>query len=253
MKRRVLVVDDERLARERLVDLLAEFDDMVLAGESDSGRAAIAAALELRPDIVLLDVKMPGLDGFGVVEALDKSFAADALPIIIFVTAFDEYAIQAFEASALDYVQKPVSRARLAKALERAVRQLDQRDGARAAGQPTRPPTPATRFAVSRGDVTQLVRPDEIDWIDAAGNYVRLHVRGAAFMLRSPISDFEAKLDPRRFLRIHRSTIVNLDRVTKIEPFTHGEYVVVTADGTRLRSSRAHSARLRTLLRSGIG
>ena len=253
MKRRVLVVDDERLARERLIDLLAEFDDMVLAGESDSGRAAIAATLELRPDIVLLDVKMPGFDGFGVVESLEKSLAADALPIIIFVTAFDEYAIRAFEASALDYVQKPVSRARLAKALERAVRQLDQRDGARAAGQPARPPTPATRFAVSRGDVTQLVRPDEIDWIDAAGNYVRLHVRGAAFMLRSPISDFEAKLDPRRFLRIHRSTIVNLDRVTKIEPFTHGEYVVVTADGTRLRSSRAHSARLRTLLRSGIG
>ncbi|HSQ31177.1 MAG TPA: LytTR family DNA-binding domain-containing protein, partial [Gemmatimonadaceae bacterium] len=147
----------------------------------------------------------------------------------------------------------PVSRARLAKALERAIRQLDQRDGAKAAGQLARPPAPASRFAVSRGDVTQLVRPDEIDWIDAAGNYVRLHVRGAAFMLRSPISDFEAKLDPRRFVRIHRSTIVNLDRVTKIEPFTHGEYVVVTADGTRLRSSRAHSARLRTMLRSGIG
>lgn len=253
MKRRVLVVDDERLARGRLVDLLAEFDDVVLAGESDSGRAATADTLELTPDIVLLDVKMPGLDGFGVVEALEKSLAPDALPIIIFVTAFDEYAIQAFEASALDYVQKPVSRARLAKALERAIRQLDQRDGARAAGRTARPPAPATRFAVSRGDVTQLVRPDEIDWIDAAGNYVRLHVRGTVFMLRSPIGDFEAKLDPRRFLRIHRSTIVNLDRVTKIEPFTHGEHVVVTADGARLRSSRAHSARLRTLLRSGIG
>jgi two-component system LytT family response regulator len=253
MRRRVLVVDDERLARERLADLLAEFDDVVLVGESDSGRAAITATLELRPDIMLLDVKMPGLDGFGVVEALEKALAADAQPIVIFVTAFDQYAIQAFDASALDYLQKPVSRARLAKALERAVRQLAQRDGAKAAGQPTPPPTPATRFAVSRGDVTQLVRPDEIDWIDAAGNYVRLHVRGAAYMLRSPISDFEVKLDPQHFLRIHRSTIVNLDRVAKIEPFTHGEYVVVTADGTRLRSSRAHSARLRDLLRSGVG
>jgi two-component system LytT family response regulator len=269
MTRRVLIVDDEALARDRLRDLLAELDEFEIVGECERGDAAVEAIGTLAPHIVLLDVQMPGLDGFDVLDGVADTVAPELMPIVIFVTAYDQYAIRAFEASALDYLQKPVARHRLATALDRAGRQLDLRDAASVGARPDAKPTTmpglaglraatratrgyATRFAVKRGDAVQFVRPEEIDWIDAAGNYVRLHVRGGVSMLRSTIGEIEARLDPHRFLRIHRSAIVNLDRVTKIESFTHGEYVLVAADGARLRSSRAHSARLRELVRTGV-
>jgi two-component system LytT family response regulator len=159
-------------------------------------------------------------------------------------------------------LQKPVSRSRLAKAVARGRQQLELREAARAAARSDKGALAATegttadpyvtRFAVRRGGVARFVRSDEVDWIDSAGNYVRLHVRGTTYMLRCTIGGIEARLDPRHFARIHRSAIVNLDRVAKLERFAHGEHVVVVSDGTRLRSSRAHSARLRTFLRSGI-
>jgi two-component system LytT family response regulator len=263
MTRRVLIVDDEKLARERMRQLLGAFDQLVIVGECANGDAAIDAVAALRPDIVFLDVQMPGADGFDVLAALDDRVDVVELPLIIFVTAFDEHATHAFEVAALDYLRKPVSRKRLGLAVSRAVAQLELLDSARAADRaPNRPvaeleskaaDTYATRFAVKRGDVAHFVRPGDIDWIDAAANYVRLHVGGTAYMLRATLADVDSRLDPRQFVRVHRSAIVNLDRLARVEPFTHGEFVVVVAGGTRLRSSRAHSGRLRELLRKGIG
>jgi two-component system, LytTR family, response regulator len=200
-------------------------------------RGIIAAA----PDIVFLDVQMPGLDGFDVLAA--------------------------FEVAALDYIQKPIARNRLEVAVSRAISQRELREAARAAERiserdPERTVLEvesaslqpfAARFAVKRGFATQFVRTDDIDWIDAAANYVRLHVARTAFMLRATMTEVEAHLDPRHFVRVHRSAIVNLDRVVKVEPFTHGAFVIVVADGARLRTSRAHSGRPRELLRHGFG
>ena len=263
MRRRVLIVDDEALARERMCQLLAAFDQLVIAGECANGTAAIDAVAALNPDIVFLDVQMPRVDGFDVLAALDDRVDVVEMPLIIFVTAFDEYATKAFEVAALDYLRKPVSRRRLGVAVSRAINQLDLRDSARAADrapyqpvaeiEPTTAHTYATRFVVQRGDISHFVRPSEIDWIEAAANYVRLHVAGTAYMVRATMADVDSRLDPRQFVRVHRSAIVNLDRLVRVEPFTHGEYVVVVAGGTRLRSSRAHSGRLRELLRKGVG
>jgi two-component system LytT family response regulator len=248
--RRVVIVDDEALARDRLRDLVAEQEGYTVVGECDRGDTAVAAIESLAPDIVLLDIQMPGIDGFDVVEAVMDVVPAERMPAVVFVTAYDEYAIRAFEANALDYLQKPVGRARLAQALDRARRQIDLHEALRSARQAGRRYT--TRFAVRRNDVVQFVRAEVIDWIDAAGNYVRLHSSGAVHMLRSTISDLEARLDPQRFLRVHRSAIVNLDRVTRVEPFTHGEYILIIADGARVRSSRAYSGRLRDLVHGGM-
>ena len=267
--RTVLVVDDEPLARDRLRDLLAQRHDVTVVGASASGDAAVRDIARFKPEIVLLDVQMPGMDGFDVVEALADTLDDSRMPFIVFVTAYEEYAVRAFEVSAVDYLRKPVSRARLDQAVSRAIDRLELgelvaefRDGEGERARSTvsalrsaaETPVPfASRFVVRRGEELRFVKPDEIDWIDAAENYVRLHVRGTAYLLRSPIGAFERRLDPSRFVRIHRSAIVNLDRIRKIEPFSHGEYIVVTADGMRLRSSRAHSGRLRALVRTGIG
>jgi two-component system LytT family response regulator len=187
MTRRVLIVDDETLARERMRHLLGAFDQLVIVGECANGDAAIDAVAALRPDIVFLDVQMPGADGFDVLAALDDRVDVVEMPLIIFVTAFDEYATHAFEVAALDYLRKPVSRKRLGVAVSRAVTQLELLDSARAADRdPNRPvaeldpkaaDTYATRFVVKRGDVAHFVRPGDIDWIDAAANYVRLQCR----------------------------------------------------------------------------
>lgn len=270
----VLIVDDEPLARDRLRDLVAARDDVTVVGDAASGEAAVRDVARLAPEIILLDVQMPGMDGFDVVEALADLTDESRMPFIIFVTAYEGYAVRAFEVSAIDYLRKPVSRARLDEALDRAIDRIeltelaaasttdastaDAADRARATVDALRraAQTPASypsRFVVRRGDQLQFITPDDIDWIDAAGNYVRLHVRGAACMLRTPLGAFEGRLDPQRFVRVHRSAIVNLDRVRKIEPFAHGEYVLLMSDGVRLRSSRAHSARLRAIVRTGIG
>jgi two-component system LytT family response regulator len=247
--RTVLIVDDEALARDRLRDLIAEHDTMRVVGECDRGDAAVDAISTLAPDIVLLDIQMPGMDGFEVLDAVLDVVPVERMPAVIFVTAYDEYAIRAFEANALDYVQKPVARARLAQSLERAERQLDLQ-AFRSARQMVRGYT--TRFAVRRDDIVHFVRAETVDWIDAAGNYVRLHAGGTAYMVRSTMADIESRLDPKHFARVHRSAIVNLNRITRIEPFTHGEYVLIVADGARLRSSRAYSARLRDLIHTGM-
>jgi two-component system, LytTR family, response regulator len=267
--RRIVIVDDEALARDRLRDLIAEHEGFTVVAECDRGEAAVNAIGTLDPDIVFLDVRMPGLDGFDVLDAALDVVPAEKMPVVVFVTAYDDYAVRAFETNALDYLQKPVARPRLTQSLDRARRQLELREAhATIASQNetgTDLPQSAalrfarqasrgypTRFAARHGDVVYFVRAAAIDWIDAAGNYVRLHTGGTTHLLRSTISDLETRLDPRHFVRVHRSTIVNLDRVTRIEPFTHGEYILILSDGARVRSSRGYSARLREFVHSGM-
>jgi two-component system, LytTR family, response regulator len=259
---RVLIADDEPLARERLRMLLERHAGYEVVGESEDGAATVAAIAELRPDVVLLDIRMPELSGIEVAEALDAARGAGGhAPAVVFVTAYEEHARRAFDVHAVDYLLKPVDRERLARALER----VEARRAARGASASPAAIDPALRafldtlraeraypprFLVrdAKGALS-FVRADEIDWVDAQGNYVRLHAGGRAHLVRDTMKAFEEKLNPASFVRVHRSAIVNLDRVQRLEPYTHGEYVVTLRDGTRLRTSRAHSARLQALLK----
>jgi two-component system LytT family response regulator len=247
---RVLIVDDEPLARDGLRLLLAADRDITAIDEARGGREAIARIAAARPDLVLLDVQMPGVDGFGVIEQV----GADRMPAVVFVTAHDRYAVQAFELSALDYLLKPVTGPRFARALARAKAQLDQR--AAGAGEQIRhlletlaqPPRQLRRIAVRRGDATHFVDTDAIDWIAAAENYVELHVGAERHLVHVALGTLEKSLDPARFLRIHRSTIVQLDRIRSARPALHGEYVLALADGTSLRSGRTYHDAVKALL-----
>jgi two-component system LytT family response regulator len=251
---RVVLADDEPLVRERLRTLLAPHPGFVLAGECGDGAAAVEAITALCPDLVFLDVQMPELDGFEVVEALPEA----RLPALVFVTAFDEYAVRAFEVNAVDYLLKPLREERFETALARVAARLAR--PAEAGGAPDAELRAlvaelrarqglAERFVVRQDTRLTFVRPEAIDWIDAAGNYVRLHAGGQAHLLRLTLKAVEARLDPDRFVRVHRSAIVNLERIVALEPYFHGEYVLTLADGAKLTASRSHSARLRALLR----
>jgi two-component system LytT family response regulator len=248
---RALIVDDEPLARDGLRLMLSGIDDVEIVGEAGDGAAAVRAIGTLRPDVVLLDVQMPGQNGFEVVE----SAAADHLPLVVFVTAYDEYALRAFQVHAFDYLLKPVSQARLAEAMERVradllrgspprERVLDVVDSARLGGRSIARSRYTLRFAVRDRDRYLLVRAAEIDWIEAAANYVRLNTRGRGLLLRMTISDMEGRLDPAVFTRIHRSIIVNTARIQEIRPDPHGDFDVVLTDGRTLRMSRTYRERL---------
>jgi two-component system LytT family response regulator len=247
---RTLIVDDEPLARQRLRRLLEADPAIAVVGESADGPQAVADLRQLRPDLVFLDVQMPGLDGFGVLQALGDV----PLPVVIFVTAHDRYALKAFEVHALDYLLKPFDRARFEAALERAKAQVRQGNAAAlnerlqellqsAPGRP-RP----ERLVVKSGARIYFVRVEDIDWIEAAANYVRLHVGTEDHLLREPLGALEKRLDPARFVRIHRSTIVNLDRVVELQPVFHGDYVLILRDGTELAVSRNCRERLKEAL-----
>jgi two-component system LytT family response regulator len=247
MQIRVLIVDDEPLARERLRDLLAEEPDTVVVGECANGTEARTALPKLAPDLVFLDVQMPGLDGFGFLDGLE----ADRLPAIVFVTAYDQYALRAFEVHAVDYLMKPFDRERFQKALDRARREIHHehsrdlnerllkliRDLSGDQPQPD-------RLMVKSGGRIRFLKTEEIDWIEAAGNYVRLRVGDETHLLRETMAGIEAKLERQRFLRIHRSTIVNIERIKEIYPRLYGEYVVTMRDGTQLTMSRGYRDKL---------
>ena len=249
---RTLIVDDEPLARDGLRLMLGTLPDVDVVGEAGEGTAAVQAIRTLRPDVVLLDVQMPGQSGFDVVERV----APDHLPLVVFVTAYDEHALRAFQVHAFDYLLKPVSQARLAEALLRVradmmrgaparERVLDVVDAVRiGAGERTATRRYTARFAVRDRDRYVLVRTADVDWIDAAANYVRLNTRGRALLLRMTLSEIEGRLDPAVFTRIHRSTIVNTTRVQEIRPDPHGDYEVVLTDGRTLRMSRTFRERL---------
>jgi two-component system LytT family response regulator len=246
-----LIVDDEPLARRRLRDLLEPEADFELAGEAGDGRQAVAALRSLRPDLVFLDVQMPLLDGFGVVEEV----GADAPPALIFVTAYDRFALRAFEVHALDYLLKPFDRDRFHKALERARAQLRREEPADlprrllALLNDVRPgASPPERLVIKAEGRVSFVRVDELDWVEAAGNYVRLHASKNTFLLRETMSHLEVRLDPRRFVRIHRSIIVNVERIREIQPAFHGDSVVILRDGTELTLSRSYRDRFQEFL-----
>ncbi|MBZ0238446.1 MAG: LytTR family DNA-binding domain-containing protein [Deltaproteobacteria bacterium] len=241
---RALVVDDEPLARETVRLVLAQDPDVVVVGAC-TGVDAVAAVEQHRPDLLVLDVQMPEVDGFDVVEAIGP----DAVPAIVFVTAYDQYAVRAFEVRALDYVLKPFDDRRLLAALARAKEALAARrsiagqlaelllDRERARGH-------LRRFAVRRRDRIVLVDASEVDSIEAADDYVELHAGGAVHVVRERMAELEARLDPARFVRIHRSVIVNVERVREIHPLVRGDALVVLEGGASFRCSRGRRAEL---------
>ncbi|HEX6626714.1 MAG TPA: LytTR family DNA-binding domain-containing protein [Gemmatimonadaceae bacterium] len=248
---RTAIADDEPLARERIASMLEAHDYYQIVAQCKDGAEAVAAIRKERLDLVFLDVRMPELDGFQVLDALGGGPA----PAIIFVTAFEDYALRAFEVSALDYLLKPFDRARFEKTLARFEEQfrrgqpgiseeLRQFLGTLTAGGEAY----AIRFPIKTAGDIYFVRAEEIDWIDAAGNYTALHVGGRKHLIRETMKSIEARLDPRKFVRVHRSAIINIDRLRKLQPYFHGEYVVTLQDGTTLTSSRGYSDRLRALL-----
>jgi two-component system LytT family response regulator len=244
-----IIVDDEPLARERVRTLLERHDRWNVLAECGDGEEAVRTIESQGPDLVFLDIQMPQLDGFGVLEALGPA----RMPAVIFVTAFDEFALKAFDVSAVDYLLKPIEPERFDVALQRAIDRIEGR-GTRADMSQLlaywRRQQPANqRFVVRTGGRITLVKASEIDWIDAAGNYVRLHTAGGSHLVRDTMNAVEQRLDPAVFLRVHRSAIVNIDRVSSLEPYFHGEYVVIMRDGTRLTTSRSHSRQLRALLK----
>lgn len=259
---RVAVVDDEPDARERLRMLLAAEPAVRLVAECRDGAEAVETLAALAPDLVFLDVQMPELDGFGVLAALADALGPDRLPAVVFVTAYDEYALRAFDVSAADYLLKPFDRARFDRALERGLARARAGGGVRGVvreelrallehlrGADAAPAGPfAERFAVRAGGRVHFVRTADVDWLDVDGNYVQLHAGGRVHLVRGPLGAVEARLDPAAFVRVHRSAIVRVDRIASLEPYFHGEYVVTMRDGSRLTSSRTYSARLRALL-----
>jgi two-component system, LytTR family, response regulator len=250
-KIRVLLVDDETLARERVRGMLAEASDVEIVGECADGTSAVEAIERDQPDLVFLDVQMPGLDGFEVIENLE----VERMPAIIFVTAYDDYAIRAFGVHALDFLLKPFDRQRFEKALDHARQQIalasrpDIDPGIVALLKDLRAERARNeRIVVKTSDRVFFVRAEEIDWVEAAGNYVKIHVKGEAHVIRGSMKAMESRLDPRIFVRIHRSTIVNVDRIKELEPWFHGEYIVIMQDGSRLTASRVFADRLTALM-----
>ncbi len=244
-----LIVDDEPLARALLRDLLSRDPECVRIAEAVNGADAVARITTDPPDLVLLDVQMPELDGLGVVAAV----GAERMPATLFVTAHDEHAIAAFEMNAVDYLLKPVTEERFAQALARArtrLRQASEGEASRVAElleQLAAPRRFVRRIAVKESGRTVFVEVDDVDWIGAAENYVELHVGHQCHLLHVPLSTLERSLDPATFLRIHRSTIVQVSRIGALVPGVHGEFEVVLRDGTRLNSGRTYADRLRAL------
>jgi two-component system LytT family response regulator len=251
---RVVVVDDEALPRQRIVDLVLREPDLELVGTAEDGAGALDLIAEREPDLVFLDIQLPELDGFQVVSALGD----EGLPAIVFVTAYDEYAIRAFEVDAVDYLLKPVSAERFAAAVARVRARLAEPAraaeipnealrafAARIAAERGRP----VHFVARRGAKHYFVRVADIDWIDAVGNYVRLHTGDRSHLVRHTMKAVETQLDPSLFVRIHRSAIVAIGSIESIESREQGEYLVTLRGGARLVSSRGYSERVRKLLR----
>lgn len=244
---RTLIVDDEPLARERIKRFLRDESDIEIIGENGNGKDAIAEIRDKKPDLVFLDIQMPEKTGF---EAI-RSLAGREMPVIIFVTAYDQYALQAFEVHALDYLLKPFTRERILRAVSRAREQidskrlgkLDERLVSLIADLKTDKKYLERLVVKSVGRVFFL-KTDEIDWIEAAGNYVKLHVGRESHMIRETMNGIEAKLDPDKFLRIHRSTIVHIDRIKELHPMFSGDYVVLLRDGNELALSRNYRDRI---------
>lgn len=258
---RTIIVDDEPLARRNIRLLLKDDPEIEICGEANSGRDALSLIRKHSPDLVFLDIQMPELDGFGVLESID----AEQLPVIVFVTAFDQYALKAFEFHALDYLLKPFDDARFGKALAQAKLQVEQRElkdlsqrlvallesrEQRPVAEPSRNKYVSRLLIKSAGRVSFL-KTDEIDYVQAEDYYVNLHVGRKGHLLRETMNEMEEKLDPAKFLRIHRSSIVNIERIRELQQHFNGEYIVLLHDGTELKLSRSRREQLQALLKSG--
>ena len=244
---RAVIVDDESLARERVRTLLAASTGVTVLAECTGGREAVAAIVEHQPDLVFLDVQMPDLDGFQVLEALGD----DHLPAVVFVTAYDEYALRAFEVHALDYLLKPIEPGRFARTLARVRETLGDQSDRRLQDLLDALATrdlPLDRLVIRTRSKVSFLKPGEIDWLEADGKHVKLHVGRETHVVRQQLKRLEARLATHGFVRVHRSAIVNVDRIKELEPWFHGEYVVILKDGTKLTSSAAHSEALHRMI-----
>lgn len=245
-----MIVDDQLMAREVLRRMLRNEPDIEIVGMPSTGREAVEAINSYAPDLVFLDVRMPELDGFGVLAQIDP----ERMPVIIFVTANDDFALRAFEVHALDYLVKPCTADRFQTALRRARTQIlrnqtgviHRRLSALLADLKAQPKL-AERLPVKSEGRIIFVRLTEIDWVEAADNYVKLHVGAESHMLRETMTALEAKLPADRFLRINRSTLINIEQIKELHPMFHGEYVVILRDGTRLTLTRGYREKLRLL------
>lgn len=242
-----LIVDDEAPGRAVLRNYIANHDDLELVGEAGNGAAAVEMIEKLKPGLVFLDVQMPDLDGFGVIEKIGPRL----MPPTIFVTAHDQYALRAFDAQAIDYLLKPFDKVRFERALEHARESIAAKQqtqiGAQlmALVQSTKSNPPATeRFVVKSGGKITFLSLDEIDWVEASGNCVRIHVGSQAHQLRESISRIAERLDPARFVRVHRSVIVNFTKIRELQACNSGEYIVVLRSGKELPCSRSYRAAL---------
>lgn len=268
-KLRTIIVDDEPLARRLMRSMLSDMADIELVAECRNGREALAAVQGLTPDLLLLDIKMPGMSGFDVVRELQ----ADIMPMVIFCTAYQRYALDAFDLHAVDYLLKPVDEERLQRAVARArqraepdedaasnktpligaIDEIAHRIASRGAGIGASKPsegsvTESRKLAIKDHDSTVLVCIDDIDWVDAAGDYMCIHVRGETHIMRSTLKHLMSRLDPEKFKRIHRSTVVNLDRIVKAAPLQKGEYMLDLSCGEKLKVSRNYRQEIKLFL-----
>ena len=249
---RVLIVDDEPLARRGVVLRLRKFKDVEIVGECGDGRSAVERILERFPDVVFLDIQMPGMDGFEVLRALPK----ENMPAVIFLTAYDQHVLQAFDFHALHYLLKPVDDTRFAAAISRARDLVDSKLKADMAQRVMRmldgaSDQYASRFAVQTGSRIQIVVAEDIEWVGSAGNYVEFHVNGRSFLLRESMASLEQRLDPAKFIRIHRSRIVQSRVIVELRSIENREFIVMLSDDSEHRSSRTYADRLERWLSSG--
>ena len=249
---RVLIVDDEPLARRGVVHRLRRFKDVEIVGECGDGLTAVEKILERSPDVVFLDIQMPGMDGFEVLRALPR----ERMPAVIFLTAYEQHVLQAFDVHALHYLLKPVDDSRFAEAVSRARELVDSSLKSEMAQRVIKlldrsSDNYASRFTVQTGSRIQIVTAEEVEWIGSAGDYVELHANGRSFLLRETMASLEQKLDPTKFLRLHRSRIVRSKGIVELRSIENREFMVKLSDGSEHRSSRTYADRLERWLSSG--
>ncbi|HEX8249410.1 MAG TPA: LytTR family DNA-binding domain-containing protein [Pyrinomonadaceae bacterium] len=251
MSIRTIIVDDVDLARER-IKILLDDAEIEIVGECANGREAIEAILDLQPDLVFLDVQMPQIGGFDVIETI----GVEKMPAVIFVTAYDEFALRAFEINAVDYLLKPFDEERLKKAVERARREIQRKEPANEIEERLRrllkevktEPKYLKRIPVKSSRGTTLVLTEEIDWINSAGHYLEIHAGRETHLIRERLSQIEQRLDPEIFVRVHRSIIVNLDRIKSLHPLFNGDHLIILQNGQELHLSRTYHEKLMLLL-----
>lgn len=254
---KVLVADDEALARKRIRDLLKANTEFEIIGECATGTETLRAVQDLLPDLLFLDVQMPELDGIAVSEAIKRvgNVNGGTIPMIIFVTAYDQYAVRAFDVQAVDYLLKPFDRMRFEQALGRAKDQIRDRRSDEInhqilglLRQLNEKPQYLDRLVIKNNERVFIIKTNEVDWIEAEGNYVRIHFGKQSSLIRETLGNLAAQLDPRMFARIHRSQIVNIDRIQELQPWSHRDCHIILRNGTQLTLSRSYRDQLYQLL-----